>query len=180
LLCHPGCFVKRYRKSDRSYIGLKNSKTELTGKFELVTSDKPYKVSENIFFLGEIPRLTDFESQSTPFVFEDGGPDYVPDDSAVAIILKEGLFVITGCGHAGVVNTLEYARKITGVNILHGIMGGFHLKERDAQTRKTIRYLQDNKLKHVYPSHCTDLPVLSLFYETFGSTTVKTGSIFNF
>jgi len=180
LLCHPGCFVKRYRKSDRSYIGLKNSKTELTGKFELVTSDKPYKVSENIFFLGEIPRLTDFESQSTPFVFEDGSPDYVPDDSAVAIILKEGLFVITGCGHAGVVNTLEYARKVTGVNILHGIMGGFHLKARDAQTRKTIRYLQDNKLKHVYPSHCTDLPALSLFYETFGNTTVKTGSIFNF
>jgi 7,8-dihydropterin-6-yl-methyl-4-(beta-D-ribofuranosyl)aminobenzene 5'-phosphate synthase len=180
LLCHPGCFVKRYRKSDRSYIGLKNSKTELTGKFELVTSDKPYKVSENIFFLGEIPRLTDFESQSTPFVFEDGSPDYVPDDSAVAIILKEGLFVITGCGHAGVVNTLEYARKVTGVNILHGIMGGFHLKARDAQTRKTIRYLQDNKLKHVYPSHCTDLPALSLCYETFGNTTVKTGSIFNF
>jgi 7,8-dihydropterin-6-yl-methyl-4-(beta-D-ribofuranosyl)aminobenzene 5'-phosphate synthase len=180
LLCHPGCFIKRYRKTDRSYIGLKNSKIELAGKYELVTSAKPYKISDRIIFLGEIPRLTDFESQTTSFDSEDGKADYVPDDSAVAIILPEGLFVITGCGHSGVVNTLEHARKITGINILHGIMGGFHLKERSLQTRETIKYLKDNKLNHVYPSHCTDLPALSLFYETFGNTLVKTGNIFNF
>jgi 7,8-dihydropterin-6-yl-methyl-4-(beta-D-ribofuranosyl)aminobenzene 5'-phosphate synthase len=180
LLCHPGCFAKRYRKTDRSYIGLKNTKDELARRFELITTAKPYKISERIIFLGEIPRLTDFESQTTSFVFEDGTPDNVPDDSAVVIILPEGLFVITGCGHAGAVNTLEHAKKITGVNTLYGIMGGFHLKERDAQTRETIRYLQDNKLKHVYPSHCTDLPALSLFYETFGNSLLKTGSIFNF
>jgi 7,8-dihydropterin-6-yl-methyl-4-(beta-D-ribofuranosyl)aminobenzene 5'-phosphate synthase len=180
LICHPDCFVKRYRKTDRLYIGLKRSKIELAGKYEIVTSAQPYKISEKIIFLGEIPRLTNFESQTTSFVFEDGTPDYVQDDSAVAIILPEGLFVITGCGHAGVVNTLEYARKITGVNILHGIMGGFHLKERDAKARETIRYLQENKLKHVYPSHCTELPGLSWFYESFGNPLVKTGNIFNF
>jgi 7,8-dihydropterin-6-yl-methyl-4-(beta-D-ribofuranosyl)aminobenzene 5'-phosphate synthase len=180
LRCHPGCFVKHYRKTDRSYIGLKNTKDELARRFELITSATPYKISEKIFFLGEIPRLTDFESQTTSFVFEDGTPDYVPDDSAVVIILPEGLFVITGCGHAGVVNTLEHAKKITGVNTLYGIMGGFHLKERNTQTQNTIRYLLENKLRHVYPSHCTDLPALSLFYETFGNNLVRTGSIFNF
>jgi 7,8-dihydropterin-6-yl-methyl-4-(beta-D-ribofuranosyl)aminobenzene 5'-phosphate synthase len=180
LICHPGCFMKRYRKTDRLYIGLKNSRTELASKYELVTTAQPYKISERIFFLGEIPRLTDFESQTTSFFYEDGTPDYVPDDSAVAIILPEGLFVITGCGHAGVVNTLEHARKITGVNILHGIMGGFHLKSRDIQTLETVRYLQENKLKHIYPSHCTELPALTLFYETFGNTLVRTGNIFNF
>ena len=79
----------------QSEMFLKNSKIELAGKYELVTSDQPCKISEKIFFLGEIPRLTDFESQTTPFVFEDGSPGYVPDDSAVTIILQEGLFVIT-------------------------------------------------------------------------------------
>jgi 7,8-dihydropterin-6-yl-methyl-4-(beta-D-ribofuranosyl)aminobenzene 5'-phosphate synthase len=180
LLCHPGCFVKRYRKTERLYLGLKNSETELKSKYDLITSVSPYKISEKVYFLGEIPRLTDFESQTTSFVREDGTPDYVPDDSAVAIILPEGLFIITGCGHAGVVNTLEYARKISGVTILHGIMGGFHLKENNTQTRETIRYLKENKLKHIYPSHCTEFPVLSLFYETFGNTPVKTGTIFYF
>jgi len=180
LLCHPGCFTKRYRKAGMSYIGLDNTKEEITGKFELTTSAEPYKISEKIFFLGEIPRLSNFESQSTSFVFEDGTADYVLDDSAIALVLSGGLFVVTGCGHAGVVNTLEYAKRVTGINELYGIMGGFHLKEIDHQTKETIMYLKKNKVKHVLPSHCTDLPALSAFYQNFGISIVKTGNIYEF
>jgi len=180
MICHPGCFVKRYRKSDHTYIGLKNSKEELSLLFDLITSAEPSKISEKIFFLGEIPRVTDFKSQTTSFVFEDGSPDYVKDDSGIVILLPEGLFVVTGCGHAGIVNTLEHARKITGINTLYGIMGGFHLKEINNQTKETIRYIKENKLKHVLPSHCTDLPALSAFYESFDIALVKTGNIYNF
>ncbi len=180
LLCHPGCFVKRYRKKDRSYIGLKNTKDELAGKFELITSTKPYQISERIFFLGEIPRLTDFESKTTSFIYEDDSPDFVADDSALALLLFEGLFVVTGCGHSGIINTLEHAKKVTGINKLYGIIGGFHLKEINNQTKETIRYIKENKLKHVLPSHCTDLPALSDFYGSFGMALVKTGNIYNF
>jgi 7,8-dihydropterin-6-yl-methyl-4-(beta-D-ribofuranosyl)aminobenzene 5'-phosphate synthase len=179
LLCHPGCFVKRYRKSDRSYIGLKDTGDELSGKFELITSTKPVRISEKILFLGEIPRLTSFESRTTSFVFEDWTSDYVQDDSAVALLLSEGLFVVTGCGHAGIVNTLEHAKKVTGINSISGIMGGFHLKEIDNQTKQTIRYLKKNKVKHILPSHCTELPALSVFYENFGIRQIKTGDILN-
>lgn len=59
-------------------------------------------------------------------------------------------------------------------------MGGFHLKEINLQTQETIRYLKENKLKHVYPSHCTDLPTLSAFYENFSMALVKTWNIYNF
>jgi len=180
MICHPGCFVKRYRKSDHTYIGLKNSKEELSLLFDLITSAEPSKISEKIFFLGEIPRVTDFESQTTSFVFEDGSPDYVKDDSGIVILLPEGLFVVTGCGHAGIVNTLEHARKITGISTLYGIMGGFHLKVINNHTKETIRYIKENKLKHVLPSHCTDLPALSAFYESFDIALVKTGNIYNF
>jgi len=180
LLCHPGCFTKRYRKTDMTYIGLKKAKDEFSKKFELITSTGPYKISEKIFFLGEIPRLTGFESRTSSFVFEDGSPDYVKDDSGIVMLLPEGLFVVPGCGHAGIVNTLEHAKKITGISTLYGIMGGFHLKEIDNQTKETIRYLKENKLKHVLPSHCTDLPALSAFYESFGMPLIKTGNIYNF
>lgn len=61
---------------------------------------------------------------------------------------------------------------------LYGIMGGFHLKEIDHQTTETIRFLKENKLKHILPSHCTDLPALSAFFENFGIAFVSTGSIF--
>jgi 7,8-dihydropterin-6-yl-methyl-4-(beta-D-ribofuranosyl)aminobenzene 5'-phosphate synthase len=79
-----------------------------------------------------------------------------------------------------VVNTLEHAKKVTGISKLYGIMGGFHLKDKGLQTRETIRYLQENKVKHVYPSHCTDLPALSAFYESFGTVSVRTGITYNF
>ncbi len=180
LICHPGCFIKRYSKKGHTYIGLKNSREELSELFNLFTTVDPVKISEKIFFLGEIPRITDFESRDTTFIKEDGSPDFVTDDSALAMVLPEGLFVITGCGHAGIVNTLEHAKKVTGINTLYGIMGGFHLKEIDLQTKNTIRYLKENKLKHILPSHCTELPALSAFYKTFKSKQVKTGDKFEF
>jgi len=180
LVCHPECFVKRYRKLDHTYIGLKNSKEELSELFNLITSDGSYKISEKIYFLGEIPRLTNFESKNTTFVLENGNPDFVMDDSAIVMILPEGLFVVTGCGHAGVVNTLEHAKRITGLNEIYGIMGGFHLKDIDLQTRETINYLKANRIKHILPSHCTTNPALKFFHETFKSKQVKTGDVFKF
>ena len=180
LLCHPGCFVKRYRNTDHTYIGLKNSREEIAEKFDLITSKASYPISNTVLFLGEIPRITDFESQQTDFSFEDGTPDFVVDDSAIALQTLKGLFVITGCGHAGLVNTLEQARNITGEQRIYGVMGGFHLKERDRQTIETINYLKKNRVKHVIPSHCTALPALVAFAEKFPIRSVKTGDLFTF
>jgi 7,8-dihydropterin-6-yl-methyl-4-(beta-D-ribofuranosyl)aminobenzene 5'-phosphate synthase len=180
LICHPGCFVNRYRKADHTSIGLACSQKELAGKFTLITSTSPYQITPKIIFLGEIPRVTDFESKTTSFILEGGMPDYVMDDSALTLMLDDGIFVITGCGHAGIVNTLEHAKKITGLNTISGIMGGFHLKTDNRQTRETIRYIKENHIKHVYPSHCTDYPALALFLENFHSRQIKTGDIFTF
>lgn len=180
LLCHPDCFIRRHHKSDRLNIGINFSREELARKFNLITSDVPYKISERIYFLGGIPRITAFESVSTNFTYADGTPDFVMDDSALAIILPQGLFIITGCGHSGIVNILEYAKKVTGIETIYGILGGFHLKETDTQLKETIKYLKINNVEHVMPSHCTELPALSAFYENFGIRQVKTGNILVF
>jgi 7,8-dihydropterin-6-yl-methyl-4-(beta-D-ribofuranosyl)aminobenzene 5'-phosphate synthase len=180
LLCHPDCFVKRYRTIDHTYIGLKNSRSEITEKFDLTTSKAPYRVSDSVLFLGKIPRITDFESQETAFSFEDGTADFIADDSAVALLTEKGLFVITGCGHAGVVNTLEQARKATGEQRIYGIMGGFHLKKRDRQTIETIDYLKKNRVEHVIPSHCTAFPAIVDFAENLNIQLVKTGDMYTF
>ena len=180
LICHPGCFVKRFRKTDNTYIGLKSTQEELDARFSVTLSSTPVNLSKGIVFLGEIPRVTTFESKSTSFVFEDGSPDFVADDTALAMILPEGLFVVTGCGHSGIVNTLEYAIKVTGIDKIFGVMGGFHLKENDLQTRETISYLQRKKVKHVLPSHCTSGAALVEFQRLFGTRTIKTGDILEF
>jgi 7,8-dihydropterin-6-yl-methyl-4-(beta-D-ribofuranosyl)aminobenzene 5'-phosphate synthase len=180
LICHPECFVKRYRKADHAYIGLNISKDELGQTFNLILSSTPYHITDRIIFLGEIPRKNRYESKSTSFIFDDNLPDFVMDDSAIALLLDNGLFIITGCGHAGIVNTLEHAKNVTGEQRIYGIMGGFHLKKNDRQTKETIRYLKDNCVEQVYPAHCTDHPALTLFYESFRTKQVRTGEIFTF
>jgi 7,8-dihydropterin-6-yl-methyl-4-(beta-D-ribofuranosyl)aminobenzene 5'-phosphate synthase len=180
LVCHPSCFDRHYRKTDRSYIGLDTPKEELAQKFDLVLSDQPLSISPNVIFLGEIPRITEFESRTTPFIYENGSPDFVPDDSALVIILPEGLFLISGCGHSGLVNMLEHARKITGCNHIYGVQGGFHLKYTDNQTHKTIEYLLQKEVSHVIPSHCNEQPALQEFRRQIPICTLKTGDILEF
>lgn len=180
LICHPGCFVERYRKSDHSFIGLKLSEEEMAARFNLIRTTEPLAISDRIIFLGEIPRMTAFESKQSTFVLDNGEDDFVMDDSAIALVTDQGLFVITGCGHAGIVNTLEHARKITGIEKIYGVMGGFHLKQADHQTLETIRYLKELKVPHIYPSHCTAGAALEMFSEVFGSQKVKTGDCYTF
>jgi 7,8-dihydropterin-6-yl-methyl-4-(beta-D-ribofuranosyl)aminobenzene 5'-phosphate synthase len=180
LLCHPAAFIKRYHKRDHSYIGLELSLEEVKQKFNLSISSKPWRISENVWFLGEIPRSNDFESQTTSFIDEKNDPDFVPDDSALAIIENNELIVITGCSHSGICNIVEYAKEVTGTNKLNTVMGGFHLKRNDDQTRKTIRYFKQQVVKNILPSHCTQLPALAAFYDEFKIKQVQAGMVFNF
>ena len=180
LITHPEVFMKRFRKNDNSNIGLKLSKSQIEQKFKLALKDKPYYISDKIVFLGQIPRLNDFEAKTTPFLDELDTPDFVIDDSAIAIIQNNELIVITGCSHSGICNIIEYARKVTGINNVKSVLGGFHLKHKNLQTKYTINFLKKNNINKIYPSHCTELPALSAFYEEFNIEQLKTGMILNF
>ena len=180
LLTHPAAFMKRFRKNDSTSIGLKMSLEEIKNKFQLTSSAKPVHLSNDIIFLGEIPRTNVFESQTTPFVDEDGAEDYIPDDSALAIIHDEKLIIISGCAHSGICNICEYAKRITGIKTIQAVIGGFHLKHQNEQTKRTIQYFKNEKVEQLIPSHCTELPALSAFYSTFKTHQLKTGQILEF
>lgn len=181
LICHPDVFMKRYNKRDHSYIGLNFSEEEARRNFDVICSREPYWISQNMVFLGEIPRVNDFEAQSTVFIDAEGVEDFVPDDSAIAIRTPKGLVVVSGCAHAGICNTVEYAMQVTGMPDVYAIMGGFHLRglEND-QTMQTISYIKQLGVEKVYPSHCTALPALAMFYNEFKIHQVLTGDFFNF
>jgi len=177
LITHPASFMKRYRKNDHSYVGLKSSQEEITANFNLITSEGPYFITPQIVFLGAVPRLNDFESGSTSFIDDQGQEDYVPDDSGLAIIQDHQLILISGCAHSGICNMIEYARTITGIPDIKVVLGGFHLKHQSTQTRKTIDYLKDNSVSAIFPSHCTELPALSAFYAAFKINQLKSGMV---
>jgi 7,8-dihydropterin-6-yl-methyl-4-(beta-D-ribofuranosyl)aminobenzene 5'-phosphate synthase len=179
LITHPVSFIRRFRKNNDSNIGLARSKREIEKRFKLITSSKPYKISPNIIYLGEIPRENDYEAQTTTFIDENGNDDFIPDDSALAIINNNELIIISGCAHSGICNISEYAKKVTGLEKIKTVIGGFHLKYDDLQTRKTIKYFKRQKIKQIYPSHCTELPALAMFYNEFKTRQVKSGMILN-
>jgi 7,8-dihydropterin-6-yl-methyl-4-(beta-D-ribofuranosyl)aminobenzene 5'-phosphate synthase len=180
LITHPDSFQKKYRKKDRSYIGLPLSETEAANNFKLITTKKPYQISEQIVFLGEIPRLNNFEAKTTSFELDNGTEDFVLDDSAIAVKTTKGLVVVSGCAHSGICNIIDYAQKVTGIKTVYGVIGGFHLKKNDTQTQKTIDYFKKQDIQAIYPSHCTALPALAAFYQTFDTEQVLSGQIIYF
>ena len=180
LICHPDAFMKRYHRNNSEDVGLDLNREQMAVHFDIIESRKPYHISDSIIFLGEIPRLNDFEAQHTDFVDAHERDDFVPDDSALAVIDNNELVVVSGCSHAGICNIVEYAKKVSGIRKVKAVIGGFHLKEIDTQTRKTIAYFKENKVQRLLPSHCTQLPALSAFYQAFKTEQVKTGMKFIF
>lgn len=177
LICHPDTFLKRYRKSNHTELGIKWTEAEIKRRFNLKTSRKPVQLSEQIYFLGEIPRLTDFESKQTAFLKDDGTDDFVMDDSGLAIVTSKGLVVVSGCAHSGICNMTAHAMKVTGIEKVHLVIGGFHLQSDDAITQRTIDWLKSMNVEQVIPSHCTSFSAQTAIYKHFRFLPVKSGNI---
>jgi len=118
-----------------------------------------------LFATGPIPRITDFETVGGPFFLDSNSqkPDLLPDDLALFTDTPEGLVVITGCCHSGIVNTLEFITSKVDRPI-HTVIGGLHLLNAD-QNRldKTVEYLNEKRVQQIIPIHCTGelaIPVL--------------------
>ena len=85
---------------------------------------------DHVCVTGEIPRKTNFElglSQHQTCINGSWQPDpLIVDDRAVVMNVKgKGLVILSGCAHAGIINTVNYARQITGIEKVYAVMGGF-------------------------------------------------------
>lgn len=130
--------------------------------FDLVESEKPYPLLDNtVLFLGEIPRFTDFEKGFPIAHYQKDGQevwDAIEDDTSLVMNLKDkGLVILSGCAHAGIVNTVRYAMNVTGVEKIHAVMGGFHLSGPffEGIIGRTAEELQKLHPAYVIPTHCT-------------------------
>ncbi|MDD5233443.1 MAG: MBL fold metallo-hydrolase [Syntrophales bacterium] len=112
-------------------------------------------------FLGEVSRRTDFERGFPIAHFQEDGVekwDPIEDDTSIVMNLKgKGLLVLSGCAHSGIVNTVQYAREVTGVDQVHVIMGGFHLSGPAFEPiiGRTTEELKKLKPAYIVPTHCT-------------------------
>ena len=124
---------------------------------------------DSVLITGEIPRTNNFEKGFPNHYSEanDGEIEADPlikDDQAVILSLKDkGLVIVTGCGHAGIINTINYAKELTGVNRIYAVLGGMHLSGGlfEPIIGKTVGELEILKPKLVVPCHCSGLKAVT-------------------
>jgi 7,8-dihydropterin-6-yl-methyl-4-(beta-D-ribofuranosyl)aminobenzene 5'-phosphate synthase len=130
---------------------------------QVIFTKQPFLMaSDSVCVTGEIPRTTSFETgliSHKSFVNGSWQPDpLIMDDRAIVMNVKgKGLVILSGCAHAGIINTINYARQISGVENVYAVMGGFHLagKNFEDKIESTIKELACINPELIVPSHCT-------------------------
>ena len=120
-------------------------------------------VNGSVLITGEVDRTTDFEHGMPASHQAWTGSDWqhdplVIDDQALVVHVRgQGLVVVTGCGHAGAVNIIRHAQRLTGVPKLHALVGGLHLggPAFEPIIGPTVSALTDLEPALVVPGHCT-------------------------
>jgi len=160
LIAHTNVFDRKLYK-ELGEIGTRKRKNEIAKYFDLNLSKAPVWLTNNLCFLGEIPRTNDFEAEIPLGVIVKEGkelPDYLMDDSALVYKSRKGLVIITGCSHAGICNITEYGKRVCGQEKIIDIIGGFHLLNAKKRILdKTVEYFRSCKIQSFHPCHCTDL-----------------------
>ncbi len=172
---HPEIFRKRYSKlsddGNLRYIGIEDREFFEKKGATFVLDEKPVEIFDGIFTSGFEDMHTDFEEVDKNFVYEkDGGyiKDYVEDDMSLVIDLKDGLFVLFGCAHRGIINIIDNVEKQFNKKVV-GFLGGTHLGPAGRlQREKTIKELKKRDyIKIMGPSHCTGMLMTATLYCEF-------------
>ncbi|MEJ2025471.1 MAG: MBL fold metallo-hydrolase, partial [Deltaproteobacteria bacterium] len=158
-LLYPDILKKSELKKRNVKIMESTGPTLLAGETALVT--------------GEVERTTTYEKGMPNAVFERNGSfekDPILDDQAIVVRVKgKGLVIISGCGHAGIMNTILYAVKLTGVSRVHAVLGGFHLSGPffEPIIEDTIEDLKKLDPRILVPMHCTGWKAINRFSQAF-------------
>jgi 7,8-dihydropterin-6-yl-methyl-4-(beta-D-ribofuranosyl)aminobenzene 5'-phosphate synthase len=203
VFAHPDAFLRRWE----IYPDGKRAKMPFLDETQLMKAGAtihkitgitflPNEYCPSLLITGQIPRETSFE-KGFPFQYaENTHKDHkeklisdplVKDDQAIVInVRNKGLIILTGCGHAGVINTIKYAKKITGVDKIYAVIGGFHLPADggiyEEAIDPTLKELQKANPEYIVPCHCTGWKatnkIIDLMPEKFIQSGV--GTIFTF
>jgi len=136
----------------------------------VVASREPVELVPGIWATGEIPRTNDFEDTGGPFFLDEAltRPDPLLDDQALFFTAREGVVVVLGCAHAGVVNTLAQVARLTGRKTLHAVIGGMHLENADPRRMAgTLAAFRKFDVQRISPVHCTGFLAAGAFWREF-------------
>lgn len=175
LVLHPDAFLRRRMNTPaRGPVDLPQLDAVALKKdgADIQQWNEPSTLADgHLLVTGEVERTTPFEKGlpgMEAFRGDRWTADPISDDQALVINVKgKGLVVISGCAHAGIINTVDYAQKITGVNHVHAVMGGFHLSGPvfEPVIQPTIHAMKLINPDYLVPMHCTGWKAINRFAE---------------
>ena len=158
-----GIFLSRPGKEGHETneaLAVKKDFEGLGGSFVVI--ERPTELFPGAWLTGPVPRTYPERNWSLQRTirYPDGRTieDNVPEDMSLVLDTDKGLVLISGCGHAGIINTLEYARRQVRSSRIYAALGGFHLFEADAATLDwTAGKLRPMALGNLLGAHCTGI-----------------------
>jgi 7,8-dihydropterin-6-yl-methyl-4-(beta-D-ribofuranosyl)aminobenzene 5'-phosphate synthase len=161
-------------------IGAVLNLAQIHEQAEVVPAAEPVSLSEHILTTGYIERQEPLEI-NTSFARDKDGlmvKDDIADDLAMVVDLgAEGLLIVTGCCHAGIINTVRHAMNLTGNRQIHTIIGGLHLVgASEERLARTAEYLKEIHPRKIFPLHCSGLEESCYLKEKLGDLVELVGT----
>lgn len=164
-IAHPDAFNRRLIKlpNGTNFMMPHMNRFQLNGLGVTIQENKrPFFLADGLALVtGEVERVTDFElALPEQWKYEDGelkpDPDTWDDQALIFDVKNKGLVVLQSCSHSGIINNIQYGKKLTGQNTVYAVMGGFHLGGHwQSRTPATIAELKKERPALVVATHCT-------------------------
>ncbi|MDD5326325.1 MAG: iron-sulfur cluster assembly scaffold protein [Phycisphaerae bacterium] len=169
---HPAAIKSKYSCKDSKIrsIGMPEAAKQAVKNYKAIWTEKPLQLCNGVTLTGQIPRKNDFEDVGGAFFVDEScyTPDNLLDDQALFIKSPNGLIVVFGCAHSGVVNTLNYVTKLTGQDRIYAVIGGMHLLNASLERIEyTIEAFRQYQVQKIGPCHCTGVKAIEKFKEVF-------------
>jgi 7,8-dihydropterin-6-yl-methyl-4-(beta-D-ribofuranosyl)aminobenzene 5'-phosphate synthase len=172
---HPAAFNTVFNRggSPVAAVNMPLSRSQLASRAgRVVETSGPTLVAEGIMVTGAIPRATDFEDTGLGNqLFDDKSATAVArvaEDQALFFRTPEGVVILLGCAHAGVVNTIRYVAGLLGASRIYAIVGGTHLLNASAQRMaRTEAAFRQYDVRKIMLGHCTGMPAFAQLFHAF-------------
>jgi len=164
IYAHPHFFAKRYKKvaGKLQQKGVAWSRKELEALgAQFVLQSEPDFLTPTLWMSGEIPRRWDFEALGDKYYIDEGlgegpQPDILLDDQSLVLHGKDGVWIVTGCAHAGICNAISYVGEQFPGKRICGVIGGLHLYQADLlRIEKTAAIMKEKGIALLAVGHCT-------------------------
>jgi len=149
-------------------LSLKREDIEGLGFVKIVETKDPTPIIPGAYLSGKIDQVTEYEKIPPFFVTKRAGnivqEEFIGEQAVILNAKGKGLVVLSGCAHRGIVNAVKQAQKITGVEKIYAVIGGFHLSGAKPEIiQKTIADIKKINPQYIVPTHCTGFEAITAF-----------------